>query len=151
MENSKAYKYLIEQIHATDSKKLDGYYPKIIEEIDDWERDEVEDIIWNAFHKKNDTDLAEFMPKLQKHNGVQALERALAKCHIPSGASLNIAKALYEHTGDVKYLNVFKLNIDSSDNRTPIIAMLTYCKPSEELYKILKIRMIFRNGIENLN
>lgn len=27
MENSKAYKYLIEQISATGSKKLDGYYP----------------------------------------------------------------------------------------------------------------------------
>lgn len=33
MENSKAYKYLIEQINATGLKKLDGYYPKIMEEI----------------------------------------------------------------------------------------------------------------------
>lgn len=60
MENSRAYKFLIEQINATGSKKSDAYYPKILEEIYDWERDEVEDFIYNTFVNNNDTDLAIF-------------------------------------------------------------------------------------------
>lgn len=36
-----------------------------MEEIYDWERDEVEDIIWDAFINKKEVDLAQFMPKLK--------------------------------------------------------------------------------------
>lgn len=139
MENSKAYKYLIEQVNATDSKKLDGYYPKILEEIYDWERDEVEDIIWNIFHRNNDTDLAEFLPKLKKYNGIEALKEALRTCNIPSGNSLNIANTLLEYTGDEQYLEIFKKNIDASeeDDNLEAVAMLSYCKPSDAIFNIL--------------
>lgn len=49
MQNSKAYDCLIKQLNANGSEKMDGYYPKVMEEIYDWEREEVEDIIWDAF------------------------------------------------------------------------------------------------------
>lgn len=49
MQNSKAYNYLIEQLNATGAEKTSGYYSRIMEEIYDWEREEVEDIIWDAF------------------------------------------------------------------------------------------------------
>ncbi len=104
MERSRAYKYLIEQVNATGSKKMDGYYPKIMEEIYDWEWDEVEDIIWNTFHKNKDTDLAMFLLKLKKYDGIKALKEMLAKCNIPSANSLNIAEVLIEYTGDEEYL-----------------------------------------------
>jgi len=137
MENSLAYGYLVQQISATGTQKLNGYYPKIMEEIFDWERDEVEDIIWNTFYKNSDTELALFLPKLQKYDGIKALKEELLKCNIPSGNSLNIAKVLYEQTNDISYLEVFKKNIEMSSNKSPIVAMLTYLKPSDELYKML--------------
>lgn len=56
MENSNAYKYLMNQINATGSEKLDGYDSKVMEKIFDWERDEVETIIWKTFHQKKDID-----------------------------------------------------------------------------------------------
>ena len=49
MQNSKAYDYLIKQLNANGSEKMDGYYSGVMEEIYDWEREEVEDIIWDAF------------------------------------------------------------------------------------------------------
>lgn len=67
MENSQAYKYVIEQIDVIGSKKLDGYYPRVMEEIYDWERDQVEDIVWNQFCEKEDIDMAVFLPKIRKY------------------------------------------------------------------------------------
>lgn len=52
MQNSSAYSHLIKQLNAKGSEKKDGYYPRIMEKIYDWEKDEVEDIIWDAFIKK---------------------------------------------------------------------------------------------------
>lgn len=63
MKNSKAYEGLIKQLNANGSEKMDGYYPEVMEEIYDWEREEVEDIIWNAFFNKNEIELAQFFPE----------------------------------------------------------------------------------------
>ena len=63
MQNSKAYNCFMEQLNATGAKKKDGYYPKLMEEIYDWEREEVEDIIWDAFLNKKEIELAQFLPK----------------------------------------------------------------------------------------
>ena len=108
MQNSRAYGYLIEQLNASGSEKLDGYYPRIMEEIYDWERDEVEDIICDAFINKKEIDLAQFMPKLQKYNGIKALKESPYLFQIPSGASVHIGKALYEATNDDNYLDLIK-------------------------------------------
>ena len=62
MQNSKAYDCLIKQLNA---KKKDGYYPRVMEEIYNWEREEVEDIIWDAFFNKKEIELAQFLPKLE--------------------------------------------------------------------------------------
>ena len=43
MQNSKAYDCLIKQLNANGSEKMDGYYPKVMEEIYDWEREEVDE------------------------------------------------------------------------------------------------------------
>lgn len=137
MENSRAYKYLIEQVDATGSRKMDGYYPKIMEEIYDWERNEVEDIIWETFHKNNDYDLAMFFPKLKNYNGIEELKNTLEKCRIPSENSVNIAKVLYENTYDNFYIEIIKKNIEKAPNNGTFVAMISYAKPSEELYNLL--------------
>lgn len=137
MENSKAYKYLFEQINASGSKKLDGYNAKIMEEIYDWEREEVEEVIWKAFHEDKDVDLAIFLPKLEMYDGIGALKKALGECIIPSGNSVILSQVLYEYTGNDQYLDIIKQNIDKDENKTSNVAILSYCKPCEKAYNLL--------------
>lgn len=137
MENSKAYKFLVDQIDATGSKKLDGYYPNIMDEIYENEREDAEDLIWNTFHKNKDTDLAQFMPKLQKYDGIAALKNALKESKIPSDNSVNIACVLYESLNEEKYLDIIELCIDKDPNNISYVAKLSGCRPCKKTYEIL--------------
>lgn len=150
MQNSEVYGYLIKQLNAVGwSEKKDGYYPRIMEEIYDWERDEVEDIIWDAFINKKEIDLAQFLPKLQKYNGIKALKESLYLFQIPSDASVRIGKALYDATGDEDYLDLIKRNIDASPNTISYVSELSYCKPCPKLYNILSDIYINNNNAVN--
>ena len=137
MQNSKAYDCLIKQLNANGSEKMDGYYPKVMEEIYDWEREEVEDIIWDAFFNKNEIELAQFFPKLKKYDGIKALKESTYLLQIPSEASVEIGKILYEATGDEEYLDIIKKNIDASPETISFVSILSYCKPCQRLYDIL--------------
>ena len=137
MQNSKAYDCLIKQLNANGSEKMDGYYPEVMEEIYDWEREEVEDIIWDAFFNKNEIELAQFFPKLKKYDGIKALKESPYLLQIPSEASVEIGKILYEATGDEGYLDIIKKNIDASPETISFVSILSYCKPCQRLYNIL--------------
>lgn len=149
MQNSKAYDYLIKQLNANGSEKMDGYYPRVMEEIYDWEREEVEDIIWDAFCNKKEIELAQFFPKLEKYDGIKALKECIYLLQIPSGASVEIAKILYEVTGDEDYLDLIKRNIDASPETISYVSILSYCKPCQRLYNILTDVYINNNNRVN--
>ena len=137
MENSIAYKKLVKQINAVGREKLDGYYQNTIEEIYDWEREEVEVLIWNTFHEKKDTDLALFLPKLKSYDGIAALKRMLQECKIPSRSSVNIAKVLYDISNKKEYLDILFLNYKEEESNLETVSIIASCKPSEEVYDIL--------------
>lgn len=137
MQNSSAYNYLIKQLNAFGSEKKDGYHPWIMEGIYDWERDEVEDIIWDAFFNKKEVDLALFFPKLKKYDGIKALKESPYLFQIPSGASVEIAKVLYEAIEDETYLDIIKRNVDASPDTISYVSILSYCKPCPKLYRML--------------
>src|SRR5574344_1648117 len=111
MQNSNAYNFLIKQVNATGIDKKDGYYPRIMEEIYDWERDEVENIIWNEFNNRNEIGLAQCLPKLKKYDCIKALKERLFLYQIPSEGSVEVGKILYEATDNKEYLKVIKKNI----------------------------------------
>lgn len=138
MNNSKAYNRLIKQLNASGIARRDGYYPNTMEEIYDWERDEVEDVILDHFNNKNDVDLAIFLPKMKKYDGIKILEESPFLLRIPSEESVEISTVLYAATGNEKYLDIIKKNIDASPNNIWYVAMLSYCKPCEKLYKMFK-------------
>jgi hypothetical protein len=129
--------WLIKQIDATGREKADGYHPRIMEEIYDWERNEVEDIVWNTFYKNKDFDLAEFFPKLKNHDGIDALRKALPECKVPSHNSVTVAKVLYDCTRGKKYLDVLKANIEKDKDDISFVAILAHCKPGEDVYRLL--------------
>ena len=149
MENSIAYKQLLKQINAVGSEKLNGYYPNTLEEIYDWEREEVEDIIWDAFFNKKEIELAQFLPKLEKYDGIKALKKSPYLLQVPSEASVEIGKILYEVTGDEEYLDLIKRNIDASPETISYVSILSYCKPCQRLYNILADIYINNNNRVN--
>ena len=137
MENSQAYIGLINQLKATGREKLDGYYPLTLENIYDWERDEVEDIIWKNFVDRNETGLAQFLPKLKKYNGIEALKTKLNSCTVPSGNSVDIAETLYNATEEKKYLDILKENYRLSNNKMIIVSRLSYLANKNEVCSFL--------------
>lgn len=116
MQNSQAYMDLIEQLNAVGSKKKDGYYPKLMEEIHDWERDQVEDIVWGKFTYENEADLAMFMPKLTKYDGIVALKTKMGEFVVPSEGNYNIAEVLYLITNEDAYLKLMFDNYNATKN-----------------------------------
>ena len=56
---------------------------------------------------------------------------------IPSEASVEIGKVLYEVTDDANYLDIIKRNIDASPDTISYVSILSYCKPCPRLYNIL--------------
>lgn len=104
------YKHLIKQLNANGLEKKDGYYPQIMEEIYDWEKEEVEDIIWDAFINKNEVELAPLLPKLDKYDGITILKESPYLFQIPS---------------------------DASPDTISYVSILSYCKPCPRLYNIL--------------
>ena len=149
MENSSAYVGLIKQLNANGSEKKDGYYPQIMEEIYDWERDEVEDIIWDSFINKKEVELAPLLPKLKKYDGIKALKESPYLSQIPSEASVEIGKVLFEVTDDENYLDIIKRNIDASPDTISYVSILSYCKPCPRLYNILADIYINNNNKVN--
>lgn len=137
MENSKAYLDFKEQINAVGVNRKDGYYPKLLDEIYDWERDEIEKLIWFHFCDKDDLDMASFLPKLQKYPGILKLEEKLSDSPIPSEQSSVISITLLGIKEDDKYLDVIKENIRLEPNKIQNVARLAYCKPSKKIYDVL--------------
>lgn len=136
MENSHAYISLINQINGTGRLKLDGYNLKTLDEIFEWERDEIEDVICRNF-SNNDMDLAIFLPKLKKHDGISLLKRKLQELTIPSSGSVLISQVLYETTKKEKYLDIIMQNIEESPDNISYVASLAGCSPSEKAYSML--------------
>lgn len=136
MGNSDAYVGLIKQIKATGRQKMEGYNPKTLDEIYEWERNEVEEVIWHNFCD-NDIDLAILLPKLKNYDGLKLLEEKLQVLNIPSGGSVLISQVLYEVTKKEKYLDIIMHNIKKDPNNISCVATLAYCSPSEKAYSLL--------------
>ena len=149
MQNSRAYIDFMKQTKAVGREKMEGYNPSTLEKIYDWEREEIEDTIWNYFVNKNDSDLAIFMPKLKKYNGIKALKESPYLLQVPSEASVEIGKILYEVTGDEEYLDLIKRNIDASPETISYVSILSYCKPCQRVYNILADIYINNNNSVN--
>ena len=133
MEHSRAYKYLIEGVNATGYKRKDGYYPLIMEQIYDWERDEVEKIIWETFHKNKDTQLAQFLPKLRNYDGIGALKRMLRKT-----GSLDVADALYRATKDARYIKFIISTHKDGKHNSRAVSILSRMPPDKNVLDFLK-------------
>ena len=137
MENSRAYNLFIEQLHATGTKKMDGYYPRLMEEIYDWERPEIEDIIWKTFCENGDSDLAVFLPILKRYQGKNKLDEMIENSDIPSERSMLFATILYETYLEDSYLDIIKKNIELEPENLSFVSKLVNCRPDSNIYRLL--------------
>lgn len=139
MEHSEAYTDLFRYLNATGMERAYGAYsPGTLDEICDWERDEVEEAIWREF--KFHGNLPDLVSKLQNYDGIEALNAKLREGIINSEYSarmVDIASALYEATSIEDYLDyIFEYYDKKKEYGT--IAVLSYLKPCNKLYVFFK-------------
>lgn len=152
MENSKAYNLFIEQLHATGTKKMDGYNIRTLDDIYEWEREQVEDIIWEKFMGRNDADLAIFMPKLVKYDGVYALRLKVDEFEVPSESSFSVAEVLYELTKEKIYFHILAKNYEDINDRLikiKFVSRLSHLSKNKDVYDLLLD--IYINDSEGVN
>ena len=54
MDNSNAYKNIIQQMQASGRQKLEGYQQEWLNQVYEWERNAIEDLIWESFTKHHE-------------------------------------------------------------------------------------------------
>lgn len=138
-DHSEAYIEFFRYLNATGMERAYGAYsPDTLNEIYDWERDEVEEKIWQEFNFHGI--LSDLVSKLQKYDGVEALNEKLREGIISSEYSsrmVDIASALYEATSIEDYLEyIFEYYDKKKDNAA--LAVLSYLKPCNKLYEFFK-------------
>lgn len=136
-KHSSSYLSFKEQLKALGRKRLEGYNPNLLNDIFEWERDEVEKDIWDGFKKRNDTDLARFMPVLRNYDGRQELLDKLKVFHAPSDANVNIAVVLLKETREKRYLDMILRDFYAMNHKESIVVELSHLAENPDVYNAL--------------
>ena len=139
IQHSPAYDYFMHQLDATGREKCDGYDSGILDKIYDWEREEVEYLIWNRFNKGNDVQLAPLVARLEGYDGIEALKDKLKifqEKYSKGFGIVTLASELYRATDNSNYL-LFIFRYYEVTNDRSAIAVLSYLKPCKILYDYL--------------
>ncbi len=117
MGHSQLYIRFFKYLNSLGRERRAVYYFQYLDEVYDWERQDIEDAIYQKFVKENDLGFAELMPKLTKYNGVETLELKQQALISSDKPNFNIAKTLYNVTRDNKHINhMFDIYNRSKDN-----------------------------------
>ena len=90
---------------ATDGmrRSYQTFYPSLLDGIYDWEREEIEDYIWDCFNNGGYWDMAPLLPKLTKYDGLVTLKKRYPTVSESFEGRKLYASVLYEATGDEQY------------------------------------------------
>lgn len=138
MKHSDAYIGFKQQLKATGRQKLEGHNPGLLDRIYEEERKEVEKDIWRYFVRKDDTELAVFMPYLKGYDGIGALKTKLSELKVPSSGSADIAFVLFNVIEDKQYLDIVMDNYWGLSFNTPIVANLARLAKRPYVYSLLE-------------
>jgi len=147
MEHSEMYNDLQEWLGLIGTREGD-YYLKdgLLDDVYDWERDEVEEILYSNFIKDGSATIyfARYMPKLRNYNGIKALKKIVAKCKSVYKYQKNVLVVLLEETGDKKYLDMiidlyhyWESRKQSAQMIGIISTLVHYCSPTEDIFNAL--------------
>ena len=103
-KHSNAFKQI--KLIATDGQRraYQTFYPSLLDGIEDWEREEIEDYIWECFNSGHYWDMAPLLPKLTKYDGIAALKKGYSSAGAGEDWKRSeCAWVLYRVTGDEQY------------------------------------------------
>ena len=152
MKNSEAYNYLVNQLNSLGPNKSDFVDTKVFEDLLPVEREYIEERIVNSFvGTHGDYRWADFMPLLEKYDGVEILKQTIDKKKIPSTDSLYIALSLLKTTGEEKYIDIIKQNIEkAAEKKSDYICILSQSKNHILLQYLVEI-YIYDEDEDNRN
>lgn len=141
MEHSAAYTDFVRIMeNASGRERLLGIPANVLTDIFDWERDEVEEIIWKAFTEKDDIEMTYYLPRLKNYQPAEEVQKKLAKFNIPSRQNVALAYTMYKLSKNPSFLNIVKVNIMKKKEKTSYVAIvLQDCELEDEnIYNLLK-------------
>ena len=140
MEHSAMYNSFIGVVNSSGISRLGGVPRYLLDEIYDWERDEVEQIIWNRFVDANDMDFAFYLPRLKNYQPMEEVKKKLDNYPIPSDTSVILAYTLYKISEDTNYLEIIRDNINKKVKGSCYISfVLQDCKLDDKnIYNLLR-------------
>lgn len=139
MEHSKAYNELIEWCGLIGTRQGDYYLPdSFLDEIYDWERDEVEKIIHDGFveYGSKTTYFAGYMPLLRNYDGMQVLKDVLTKSVNMGYGNSDIAAVLFDKTEDPQYLDIIMQRY-SQKHDLSYVSRIARLIPTEDVFNTL--------------
>ncbi|WP_028235611.1 hypothetical protein [Pseudobutyrivibrio sp. MD2005] len=140
MENSSAYKYILQILNSKGKERDFIYDYSTINEVYDSERSYIEERIWNNYGGQHGNYLLSgFLPYLREYKGIEKLDENLNKYQIPSYASIITAKILFNNTGETKYIDIILKNIEKTDsNKYQLISTMLDIKRTKESFDMFE-------------
>ena len=100
--HSQAFKELKHISESGYERTFRGFYPGLLDGLYEWERDEIEDYIWNSFNYHGYGDMAPLLPELRKYDGISGLRNKLSSVEKDSPEYKTIEHVLSGATGEKK-------------------------------------------------
>lgn len=139
MENSKAYLKFINAINSREkSGRFDGYDTDLFTHCYDWERQELEQLVWDRYCKHADWGVIYFFPQLKGIDVIPKIKKDVFMAYIPSDISMELSVVLYNMLGDIKYLEIIEKNIMAKPDYIGFVPSAFELKPDSNVYALFK-------------
>ena len=151
MKHSKMYEAFIKWVDLIGTREGDyTYHPKYLDTLYDWERDEIETIIYEKFKEGNAHVIyfAQYMQYLKKYDGIEALKQYLANHSEIMGLAIEVARALYEVALEPQYVDAM-MGFYKKTRDSTYVAIISDSIPSKALFEALTY--IYVNDRGDLN
>ena len=139
MENSKAYLKFINAINLREkSGRFDGYDTDLFTHCYDWERQELEQLVWDRYCKHADWGVIYFFPQLRGIDVIPKIKKDVFMAYIPSDISMELSVVLYNMLGDIKYLEIIEKNIMAKPDYIGFVPTAFELKPDSNVYSLFR-------------
>ena len=139
MEHSDAYLRFINKIKSRKLEaRFDGYYTDLFTNSYDWEREELEQLVWDRYCNCNDLYVICFLAQLKGIDVIPKIKTDLLNTNIPSEKSLNLAITLYNMVKDSKYLEIIEENVMADPDELSFVPGMFELKLDNDVYSLFK-------------
>lgn len=137
-KHSDMYQDFLVRCNAEGGARRTDYNLALFHEIYNWERNEIEEKIWEGINKKKDMDLLPFLLELKNFDGRKKLYNLLDNSSAPNILNFNISLILFQN-GDKKQLNNLLSNLKEVKGRTEKIQRIVSLRKMPYNKKMLAV------------